>query len=256
MAKRKTRTKKDENIIFLQKTLENQGRAVKEGPKIRNFTLHDLRTTRPLTYGQQQMFESYFSGNNIVANGSAGTGKSYSAIYLALTDILREDTPQNEIVIVRSAVASREIGHLPGEISDKLAPYEEPYRDIFASLLRKNDAYDTMKELGRLRFMATSFVRGLTWDNAVVVIDEAQSMTFHEISSVITRLGDNSKLILCGDIAQNDLIMKKNDQSGYIRALAALGKMNNVDIVTFTREDIVRSSFVREWICAVEDTPE
>lgn len=256
MAKRKTRTKKDENIIFLQKTLENQGRAVKEGPKIRNFTLHDLRTTRPLTYGQQQMFESYFSGNNIVANGSAGTGKSYSAIYLALTDILREDTPQNEIVIVRSAVASREIGHLPGEISDKLAPYEEPYRDIFASLLRKNDAYDTMKELGRLRFMATSFVRGLTWDNAVVVIDEAQSMTFHEISSVITRLGDNSKLILCGDIAQNDLIMKKNDQSGYIRALKALGKMNGVDIVTFTREDIVRSTFVRDWICAVEDTPE
>lgn len=256
MARRKTRTKKDENIIFLQKTLENQGRAVKDGPKIKHFTLHDLRSTRPLTQGQQQMFESYFIGNNIVANGSAGTGKSYSAIYLALTDILREDSPQEQIILVRSAVASRDIGHLPGEISDKLAPYEEPYKDIFGSLLRKNDAYDVMKETGRVKFMATSFVRGLTWDNAVVIIDECQSMTFHEISSVITRLGENSKLILCGDIAQNDLLVKKSDQSGYIRALKALSKISNVDVVTFTREDIVRSKFVKQWICAVEDTPE
>lgn len=256
MAKRKTRTRKDENIIFLQKTLENQGRAVKEGPKIKNFTLHDLKSIKPLTHGQQSLFHSYFEGNNIVATGSTGTGKSFCAAYLALTDVLRDDTPQREIIVVRSAVPSREIGHLPGEISDKLAPYEEPYREIFADLLRKGDAYDTMKETGRLKFMATSFVRGLTWDNAVVIVDEAQSMTFHEISSVITRLGDNSKLILCGDIAQNDLITKRNDQSGYVRAIRALEKMNSVDIVTFTRKDIVRSSFVRDWICAVEDTPE
>lgn len=256
MAKRKTRTRKDDNILFLQKTLENQGRAVKEGPKVKNFTLHDLNSIRPLTTGQKIMFESYFSGNNIVANGSAGTGKSFCAAYLALTDVLRGDTQQQEIIIVRSAVSTREIGHLPGEISDKLAPYEEPYRDIFATLLRKGDAYDTMKESGKLRFMATSFVRGLTWNNAVVIIDEAQSMTFHEINSVITRLGDNSRLIICGDIAQNDLIVRRNDQSGFMRALTALGRMRSIDVVQFTREDIVRSAFVKEWICAVEDTPE
>lgn len=255
MARRKARTKKDENILFLQQTLENQGRAVKDGPKNKKFSIHDIRVTHPLTYGQEQMFESYFNGNNIVANGSAGTGKTYSAAYLALTDIFHADAKQNEIIIVRSAVASREIGHLPGEIGDKLAPYEEPYRDIFGTLLKKYDAYDTLKELGHLRFMPTSFIRGLTWDNAIVIIDEAQSMTFHEISSVITRMGENSKLIICGDIAQNDLITKKNDQSGYLKALSALSKMSHVDIITFNRHDIVRSKFVKEWICAVEDIP-
>lgn len=256
MARKKTRTKKDAEIIFLTKTLEEQGRAVKEGPRVKNFTLHDLKSVHPLTQGQRQLFESYFSGFNIVANGSAGTGKSFSAVYLALTDILRDDANQEQIIIVRSATPTKDIGFLPGELSDKLAPYEEPYRDIFANLLRKRDAYEHMKEAGKVSFMATSFVRGLTWDNAVVIIDEAQSMTAHEINSVITRLGDNSRLIVCGDIAQNDLIYNRNIQSGYGRALKALEKINGVDIVTFTREDIVRSEFVKAWICALEDTPE
>lgn len=253
MARRKTRTKKDENIIFLQRTLENQNTAIKNGPRIKRFTAHDIKQTSPLTYGQEQMFEAYLSGNNIVANGSAGTGKSYCAIYLALNDILNRESKKSEIIIVRSAVASREIGHLPGEIEEKLSPYEEPYKDIMSTLLNRSNAYDTMKELGLLRFMATSFVRGLTWDNAIVVVDEAQSMTFHEINSVITRLGENSKLIICGDIAQNDLLMKKNDQSGYLKAISALGKIDTVDVITFTRNDIVRSNFVKQWICAVED---
>jgi phosphate starvation-inducible protein PhoH and related proteins len=249
-ARKKTRTKKDENIIFLSQTLDNQGRAVREGPRIKKFTLHDLRSIKPLTYGQTQLFESYFGGANIVANGSAGTGKSYCAVYLALTDILREDSIQKEIIIVRSAVPSREIGHLPGEISDKLSPYEEPYRDIFASLLKKADAYDTMKESGKVRFMATSFVRGLTWDNAIVIFDEVQSCNSHEISSVITRLGDNSKLIICGDVCQNDLIYRKGDISGYTELLTIMGKMEEVEIVTFTERDIVRSGFVKSFIIA------
>ena len=230
-----------------------------EAPKNAPFRLKqaDLLTFNPLTENQREFFESYSAGDYfIMLTGSAGTGKSFCAAYLALTDVLRGDTPQQEIIIVRSAVSTREIGHLPGEISDKLAPYEEPYRDIFATLLRKGDAYDTMKESGKLRFMATSFVRGLTWNNAVVIIDEAQSMTFHELNSVITRLGDNSRLILCGDIAQNDLVVRRNDQSGFMRALTALGRMKSIDTVQFTREDIVRSAFVKEWICAVEDTPE
>lgn len=251
MARRKTRTKKDEKIIFLEQTLENQGRAVKEGPKVKKFTLHDLRNVKPLTYGQKQLFQSYFEGNHIVANGSAGTGKSYCAAYLALTDVLRDDSPQEEIVIVRSAVPSREIGHLPGEISDKLSPYEEPYREVFANLLKKSDAYDCMKDSGKLRFMATSFVRGLTWDNAVVILDEAQSCNLHELTSVITRLGENSKLIVCGDIAQSDLIYRKGDVSGYLELLEIFKRMKErVEIVNFTEEDIVRSGFVKAFIVA------
>lgn len=256
MARGKTRTKKDDNIVFLQRTLDNQGRAVGEGPKYKKFTMHDLKSIRPLTFGQQQLFESYFQGNNIVANGSAGTGKSFCAVYLALTDVLREDAEQSEIIIVRSASPTKDIGFLPGDINEKLAPYEEPYRDLFANLLRKGDAYENMKESGKVRFMATSFVRGLTWDNAVVIIDEAQSMTSHEINSVITRLGENTKLIICGDVAQNDLIYNKNIISGYGRMLKVMEKMETVDIINFTREDIVRSAFVRSWIVALEDTPE
>ena len=253
--RKKTRTKKDDNIIFLSQTLDNQGRAVREGPKIKKFTLHDLRSIRPLTYGQTQLFESYFSGANIVANGSAGTGKSYCAVYLALTDILREDSPQKEIIIVRSVTPAKNIGFLPGSIDDKLSPYEEPYRDIFANLLKKADAYETMKESGRVRFMCTSFVRGLTWDNAIVILDEAQNCMFTELNSVITRLGENSKLIVCSDMAQNDLVFNKVEVSGFIRGLKVLEKMKEVDIITFTRADIVRSGLVHEWVCAVEDTP-
>lgn len=256
MARRKTKSKKDENIIFLSETLEHQGYAIKEGPKTKSFTLHDLKSIKPLTYGQEQMFESYFEGNNIIANGSAGTGKSYCASYLALTDLLKHDTDTKEIIIVRSAVQSRSIGHLPGRAEDKLAPFEEPYKDIFGELLRKHDAYERLKELGKLRFMSTSFVRGLTWDNAIVIIDEIQNFNFHEINSVITRLGNNSKVIICGDIAQDDLIYNKFDKSGYSKALKVFKLMKNVEIINFTRQDIIRSKFVKEWICAVEDVGE
>lgn len=249
MARRKARTKKDDNIVFLQKRLENEGYAIKEGPR-KKFSLHDLKSVKPLTQAQRQMFESYFDGNHVVANGWPGTGKSYAALYLALTDILRDDTPQQEIIIVRSIVPSREIGALPGEVSEKTAPYEAPYQDIFSNLLNKHDAYETLKDAGRVQFMPTSFVRGLTWDNAVVIIDEAQSCNLHELNSVITRLGDNSKLILCGDTYQNDLIYRKNDVSGYAEVLTTLAKMKEVDIIHFTEHDIVRSGFVKAYIIA------
>lgn len=254
--RKKARSKKDENIFYLKSVVENNGAAVKEGPKVKKFTLHDLKNITPLTTGQQILFESFFNGNHIVANGSAGTGKSFCAAYLALAELLRGDTPQTSLIIVRSAVETRSIGALPGDINEKLSPYEEPYKDIFATLLKKANAYDNMKESGMVKFMCTSFVRGLTWDNAIVIMDEVQSMTFHEINSVITRLGDNSKLIICGDIAQNDLIVKKNDQSGYDRMIKIISKMPEFDVVNFTRNDIIRSGLVKSWICASEDTPE
>lgn len=254
-ARRKSRTKKDRDLEFLSEMNYNNTEAKKEGPKKR-FTLHDLKTIRPMNETQREFFESYVMGANVIGNGSAGTGKSFISLYLALSDVLDEEKPQEKVIIVRSAVPSREIGHLPGDMKEKMAVYEEPYKDIVSSLLRKAKAYDDMKDAGKIEFMPTSFVRGLTWDNAVVVIDEAQSMTFHEVNSVITRIGDNSRLIICGDIAQNDLITKKQDQSGFNRMLAIASKMSNFDIVSFTRNDIVRSKFVREWICATEDTPE
>lgn len=254
--RRKTRTKKDEKIIVLENHLRANSVAIAEGAKKKTFTLHDLKSVKPLTFSQQRMFESYFDGNNIVASGSAGTGKSFIACYLALTDVLNKTSKQKRIIIVRSAVPSREIGFTPGDENEKMAPYEAPYRDIFTDLLGKWDAYDTLKDTKVLDFYSTSFVRGLTWDDAVIIIDEMQSCNFHEIASVLTRCGDNSKVIAIGDNAQNDLIYKKNDTSGMPRFLRVAEKMNDFDIINFQREDIVRSKFVKSFILACEETPE
>lgn len=216
--------------------------------------IQDLATIKPLNEPQTRMFESYFSGNHILANGSAGTGKTFAGIYLGLTDILSKQSKQNEMIIVRSAVPTREIGHLPGTEEEKLDPYESPYRDIFADLFHRETAYDKMKRYGRVRFVPTSFVRGLTWDNAIVLVDEIQNMTFYEINSVITRLGANSRLIIVGDHIQSDLRMKRNDQSGMEDFLRVVEKMDSIEQIIFTKHDVVRSAFVKSWICALEDS--
>lgn len=220
----------------------------------KSLTIHDLKAIKPLNEPQRQMFQSYFSGNVIVANGSAGTGKTFAALFLALNDVLSKKSPQDRVIIVRSAVPSREIGHLPGTFEEKLEPYEEPYKDMFAELLNRNTAYDKMKLQGVVKFMPTSFVRGLTWDNAVVVVDEVQNMTFNELNSVITRIGTNTKLIVIGDYIQTDLYRKLNDKSGMKDFLAVASKIDEMDIITFTQHDIVRSAFVKAWICALEDS--
>lgn len=249
MARGKSRTKKDKTIAFLSDMNYNNTEARKEGPKKR-YSLHDLKTIRPMNESQRQFFESYIQGSNVIGNGSAGTGKSYCALFLALNDVLDEEKPHDRIIIVRSAVPSREIGHLPGDMKEKMAVYEEPYKDIFGDLLRKAKAYDDMKDAGRVEFMPTSFVRGLTWDDAVVVVDEAQNMTLQEIHSVITRVGQNTKLIICGDIGQNDLVVRKSDVSGFLDVLKIAERMPEFDTITFTEQDIVRSKFVKSWIIA------
>lgn len=233
--------------------IENDIHAVQEYKELKKLTSNDLKVIKPLNPPQQRMFESYFSDNIILANGSAGTGKTYSAIYLALTDVLARKSKQDQLIIVRSAVPSRDIGFLPGSSAEKMEEYELPYRDIFADLFRRQTAYDKMKKQGVVRFVSSSFVRGLTWDNAVVVIDEIQNMTFYEINSVITRLGANSKLIVIGDQIQSDLYRKRNDKSGMQDFLKVVSLMDNFEEITFTPNDIVRSAFVKSWICAMEE---
>jgi phosphate starvation-inducible protein PhoH len=238
------------------KVIDNDVKAIKDYQTNNNkhLTIHDLKTIKPLNTPQELMFESYFSGNFILANGSAGTGKTFAAIYLGLTDLLSKKEKQNKMIIVRSAVPSREIGFLPGTNEEKLEPYETPYRDIFADLFKRKTAYDHMKRQHLVRFTPTSFVRGLTWDNAVIIVDEIQNMTFPEINSIITRVGANSKLIIVGDQPQTDLYRKSNDQSGMKNFLIIADKMDEFDHITFTSNDIIRSSFVKSWICALEDS--
>ena len=245
---------KQDYTLELSTALVNNYKAWEEGPqKRKSWSKHDIKQLKPLTMAQEDLFHAYFSGSHIVGYGSAGTGKSFISLWLALNDILDKEKPQNRIIIVRSNVATREVGHLPGTYEEKLAPFETPYKDILESLVGKSSTYDDMKAAGLIEFMPTSFIRGQTWDNAIVIIDESQSMNGHEIHSVLTRIGTDSRLLILGDVKQDDLIYKKNDTSGFAKALTVLETMKSVAMVKFTQDDIVRSGFVREWIIACEN---
>lgn len=221
----------------------------------KSWTLHDVKYVQPLTNAQEEMFESFIEGNHVVAYGTAGTGKTFIGLYLAVNEILSKESPCKDIVIIRSAVQTREIGHMPGTLEEKISVFEAPYRDILYEIVGRASTYDDMKQAGLIRFLSTSFLRGITWSNSVIIVDEGQNLTFHEIHSIMTRLGENSVLIFLGDVAQDDLITKRNDFSGMERMLRVCANMENISLVRFTRDDIVRSDFVREWIIAAEDTP-
>lgn len=217
--------------------------------KRKRWSTHDIRTIRPMTNTQQEFLESWFSGSSVCAHGSAGTGKSFLAVYAALSAVFDPRDDARKIMIVRSAVTTREVGHLPGTLEEKQSIYEQPYRDIFADLCGRDSTYQDMKDAGYVQFMLTSHVRGLTWDNAVVIVDEAQNMTWSEIDSVVTRMGHNSRLIICGDGShQQDL--KRGEVSGFANMLRVLEDVENFTCIAFTSHDVVRSGLAKSWILA------
>lgn len=243
------------NVYQIQEAVAND-RAQREGPTRRkNWSRHDLKHIKALTYPQGEMIRSYFEGQNIVAHGSAGTGKTYIGLYLALSDLLEPEAEIDKIIIIRSAVPTRDQGFLPGTEEEKAAAYESPYAPIFADLMGRTNTYADMKEAGKVVFETTTFLRGITFDNAVIVVDECQSMTFHEINTIMTRLGPTSKIIMCGDLPQTDL-NKKHETSGMAKALRITERMGRFTNVHYTRDDIVRSEFVKSWIIAAEDDDE
>ena len=253
MGKKTSRSRRNGGKIeFLEKALLKNGHANREGPARKKWTTHDLANIKPLTPTQEEMFHAFFNNQHICAYGSAGTGKTFLALYLALTTILRRPQEQSKIIIVRSVVPTREVGHLPGTLEEKLIPYEIPYRDILNELVGRYSTYDDMKNAGLIEFMTTSFIRGLTWEDAIVIVDEGQNMSFHEINSIMTRLGDNSRVIFTGDLRQSDLT-RKYDSSGMDRFLKVTRDMKEFDQIRFTLHDIVRSDFVKSWITATEN---
>lgn len=242
-----------QKIEELEKMLVANGHAKEEGPSKKSWSLHDLANVKPLTPTQEDFFHSWFQGNNICAYGSAGTGKTFNALYLGLTEVLRKN--QQKVVIIRSAVPTREVGHLPGTLEEKIAEYERPYHDILWELVGRSSTYEDMKEAGKIEFMITSFMRGLTIDNAVVVVDEGQNMTFHEINTIMSRLGDNSRVIFTGDLIQTDLDgSKRTGTCGMDKFLKIIENMNNFDSHKFMApHDVVRGEFAKSWITAVEN---
>ena len=216
-------------------------------------TKFSMKRVQPKTKNQQNMFDSYYSGKMIAALGSAGSGKTFVAMYLALEEVL-QNNDYKQVIIVRSAVQTREQGFMPGSLKEKEAYYETPYIDITNDLFDRGDAYQILKQKGQVKFMTSSFVRGLTFDNSIIIVDEAQNMNYQELSSIITRLGEGSKIIVCGDTKQDDLTNSKNrsDISGLVKFKSILDKMNSFDIITFTTDYIVRSGIVKEFIIASE----
>ena len=214
-----------------------------------------MRNLEPITQTQEDMFDQYNSGYNVAAIGTAGTGKTMCAMYLALRDVLTQGL-YDQVIVVRSAVQTREQGFMPGTQSQKEAVYATPYADIANDLFGRGDAWEILKQKNQVRFMTSSFVRGLTFDNSIIVVDECQSMTYHELDSIITRVGESSKIIFCGDTRQDDLAgsRNRNDVSGLASFINVLKRIPSFKLVEFGTEDIVRSGLVKEYIIAKERT--
>jgi predicted ribonuclease YlaK len=214
-----------------------------------------MRDIEPLTENQKLLYKAYESNQNIVAYGAAGTGKTFITLYNALQDVLDERTPYEKIYIVRSLVATREIGFLPGDHEDKSSLYQIPYKNMVKYMFQlPTDAdfemlYGGLKTQGTISFWSTSFIRGTTLDNAIIIVDEFQNLNFHELDSIITRVGEHSKIMFCGDATQSDLI-KTNEKNGIIDFMKILRVMPSFDIIEFGIEDVCRSGLVKEYLVA------
>lgn len=220
--------------------------------------LDNLKSFSPLTNNQKLFYDAYKRGDYFIAlHGVAGTGKTFIAVYKALEEVLDRNNPFKKIIIVRSAVQSREVGHLPGDIDEKLDIYQQPYRQICHTLFDRKDAYDRLSEQGYIEFISTSFIRGMSFDDAIIIVDEMQNMTFEEIDTVMTRVGYRSKIIWCGDYRQTDLNKRKNDVTGILKFFDIALHMDAFTKIEFVVDDIVRSSLVKDYILAklkVEDS--
>lgn len=215
--------------------------------KFRSQVFNVKPDIQPKTEAQEAAFDAFEDGYNLMLHGCAGTGKSFLALLFALKSVLDKNTPQTKVILIRSAVPSREQGFQPGTQRDKEAVYETPYPPICNQIIGRGDAYQILKQKGMLEFTSTSFLRSETFDNAYIIVDEAQNMTFQELDTIFTRAGNNSKFVICGDTKQTDL-WKKHDQSGLSEFMKILDRLEAFDFIEFYPEDVVRSGLVRAYL--------
>ena len=221
--------------------------------KNKDITYNQLSTIKPVTDSQKIVFDSWKKGQNQFLFGCAGTGKTFISLYLALQEVLKNETPYDKVIVVRSLIPTREIGFLPGDEEDKAALYQVPYANMVQFMFQQpneqafNMLYDKLKQQGSLYFLSTSFLRGLTFDNSIIIVDECQNLNFHELDTIITRVGQDSKIVFCGDFGQSDL-SKTNERNGLHDFLRILEEMEEFNCVEFDIGDIVRSGFVRSYL--------
>ena len=221
--------------------------------KNKEISSSNLLKIKPITESQKTVFETWKRGQNQFLFGCAGTGKTFVSLYLAMQDVLNLQTKYEKVVLVRSLIPTREIGFLPGDEEDKAALYQVPYQNMVQFMFEQPNEqafkmlYDRLKSQGSLYFLSTSFLRGLTFDNTIIIVDECQNLNFHELDTITTRVGQDSKIVFCGDFFQTDLI-KTGDKNGLHDFLRILEEMKDFNCTEFNIGDIVRSGFVRDYL--------
>lgn len=237
-----TRLTRKEKRVLRQTNKQTKG--VSTTQEKLNFT---LKHVEPLTLNQRLSFEAYHQGKNLMLHGMAGTGKSFIAVYLALKNVLSENSEYKKVIIVRSTVPTRDIGFLPGKPADKIQVYEAPYYAICSELFGRGDSYNYLKSKGIIEFIPTSFIRGLTINNSIIIVDEIANLTLHELDTVITRIGKNCRIVFCGDFRQSDFT-KEQDRGGLKDFTKIVQRMKSFTFVDFQIEDIVRSGLVKDYL--------
>ena len=221
--------------------------------KQKEITFNQLTNIKPVTDSQKVVFDSWKQGQNQFLYGCAGTGKTFISLYLALSEVLKNETPYDKVIMVRSLIPTREIGFLPGDEEDKSALYQVPYSNMMQFMFEQPNEqafsmlYDRIKQQGSFYFLSTSFLRGLTFDNSIIIVDECQNLNFHELDTIVTRVGQDSKIMFCGDFSQSDL-SKLNERNGLMDFLQILHEMEEFNCTEFNIGDIVRSGFVRNYL--------
>jgi len=221
--------------------------------KQKEITYNQLNQIKPVTDSQKLVFDTWKQGQNQFLFGCAGTGKTFVSLYLALSEVLRNETPYDKVIMVRSLIPTREIGFLPGDEEDKAALYQVPYSNMMQFMFEQPNEqafetlYNRIKAQGSYYFLSTSFLRGLTFDNSIIIVDECQNLNFHELDTIITRVGQDSKIVFCGDFSQSDLT-KTNERNGLMDFLQILQEMEEFNCIEFNIGDIVRSGFVRNYL--------
>ena len=204
----------------------------------------------PLTENQKKAFDAWADGDHLALIGTAGTGKTFLAMYLAL-ELITDKVPQEKIVIFRSVVPTRDMGYLPGSVEEKKEVFETPYKNIVTELVGGDQPYKRITHTHQLEFMTTSYIRGLTIDNAVIIVDEMQNLNFHELDSVMTRVGENCRVIFCGDYHQSDF-REGGEREGILKFMRIVEQLKDFTSITFGWDDIVRSDFLRDYIMTKE----
>jgi len=229
-----------------RKQRKKTAKAAKQPSIIKANTGLTLKPIAAITDTQQRVFNSFNTGQNMFLHGVAGTGKTFLSMYLALNQVLNQHTYQS-VTIIRSTVSSRDMGFLPGNQKEKQRVYEQPYQQICNELFGRGDAYECLKNRKAVDFISTSFIRGTTLRDTIVIVDECQNMTDNELHTIITRVGDNCRIIFAGDFNQTDL---KIHESGILKFMKIINTMRSMELIEFQVEDIVRSGLVKEYIIA------